>query len=68
MLEVNLEHAGFEVDVFTTGESGMQALQQRSYDVVVLDHMLPGMSGVEVLAGLRDLELGHPGDDAHRPR
>jgi DNA-binding response OmpR family regulator len=59
--EVRFAHAlrrglsadGFLVDVATTGPSGLQAAQDNDYDAVLLDVMLPGMSGYEVVRRLR---------------
>jgi len=41
--------AGYEVDAVGTGPAALRAAETRDYDLVVLDLMLPGMSGVEVL-------------------
>ncbi len=44
---------GFAVDVAHDGEEADWLLQEGSYDVAVLDVMLPGRSGLELCAGLR---------------
>jgi two-component system response regulator CpxR len=44
---------GFEVTGATSGESGLQALVEAAFSLVVLDVMLPGMDGFEVLRRLR---------------
>lgn len=48
-----LAAAGFHVEVAHDGASGLQIAQQRPPDVVLLDLMLPNMSGFEVLSTLR---------------
>ncbi len=48
-----LENAGFEVVVSMNGEEGLQAALGSSFDLVVLDIMLPGMDGWEVCKRLR---------------
>src|SRR5262249_14907098 len=48
-----LEGHGFEVLAETDGIAGERAALQENVDVVVLDLMLPGRSGMEVLATLR---------------
>lgn len=44
---------GHVVDVERDGAQGLVAATQGSYDVIVLDIMLPGRNGYDVLAGLR---------------
>ncbi|MCL3819052.1 response regulator transcription factor [Aeromicrobium wangtongii] len=45
---------GFAVDVAHDGIDGLWLAQENSYDVIVLDLMMPGMSGWKVCAALRD--------------
>lgn len=47
-----VEH-GFAVDVAADGEEGLWLAEQHPYDVVILDLMLPKLSGLEVLRRLR---------------
>ncbi len=44
---------GFVVDVQHTGPSGLEAARFGGYDVVVLDIMLPGMNGYDIVKTLR---------------
>ena len=48
-----LRGEGFDVDVAGDGEAGLHAAQGGDYDVLVLDLMLPKMSGTEVCRRLR---------------
>jgi len=48
-----LEHAGYEVSVVHDGISALERVRQAKPELIVLDLMLPGMSGLEVLATLR---------------
>jgi len=48
-----LEENGYAVDVATTGEQGLEQATAAPYDAVVLDIMLPGMNGFEVVRELR---------------
>jgi two-component system, OmpR family, response regulator RegX3 len=48
-----LRGEGFDVDVAGDGEAGLQAAQGGDYDVLVLDLMLPKISGTEVCRRLR---------------
>ncbi|MBA3907736.1 MAG: response regulator, partial [Pseudonocardiales bacterium] len=49
-----LGDAGYEVDEAADGRSGLRAARENTPDAVVLDVMLPGMSGLEVCRALRD--------------
>ena len=48
-----LRREGFEVDEEKDGAAALAAARNRDYDVVVLDVMLPGMSGTDVCRELR---------------
>ena len=52
-LAANLRARGFETDLAPTGEDALKAAARQRPDVVVLDLGLPGMSGIEVIEGLR---------------
>lgn len=49
---------GMEVDTCPGGPEALEACRQNRYDVVFLDHMMPGMDGVETLRRLRVLDDG----------
>ncbi len=48
-----LRREGFEVDEEKDGNAALQAARERPYDIVILDVMLPGMSGTDVCRELR---------------
>lgn len=48
-----LSGAGYQVDKADTGEDGLEKLAKEIPDLVLLDLMLPGMDGYEVLAKIR---------------
>ena len=48
-----LREAGFAVDSASDGKDGLWYATKNQYDVIVLDVMLPGMSGMEIMQQLR---------------
>lgn len=52
-LQQGLQAEGYEVALAETGEDGFFLASSRAFDLVVLDLMLPGRNGLEVLAALR---------------
>ena len=53
LLSYNLEKEGFRVLVAADGEEGLLMAQENAPDAIVLDWMLPGLSGIEVCRQLR---------------
>ena len=53
LLREYLEQEGFQVACASDGVSGVAAALRGEHDIVVLDVMMPGMSGVEVLREIR---------------
>ncbi len=56
----NLEKAGFDVDLASDGEEGLNAAVKNIYDCVVLDIMLPKLSGIEILERMREKKIATP--------
>jgi two-component system, OmpR family, copper resistance phosphate regulon response regulator CusR len=52
-LQQGLEDEGYTATIATTGEEGFFLVTNQHFDVVILDLMLPGRSGLEVLEALR---------------
>ncbi len=50
---LNLRAHGFDVDIAGTGEEALDLAARRRPDVVVVDLGLPGISGIEVIEGIR---------------
>lgn len=59
LVRYNLEKAGFRVAAAADGEEGLQQLFASRPDALVLDLMLPGASGLEILRELRAEPLTH---------
>lgn len=55
-----LEGEGIAVDVMHDGVDGLWAATETAYDAIVLDLMLPGLSGRDVLVGLRERGVWTP--------
>lgn len=53
MLAYNLQAEGFRVSAAATGDEGLRLIAEDPPDVLVLDWMLPGVSGIEVCRRLR---------------
>ena len=52
-LEYNFENEGFQVESFANGESFIDFIEKNKPNLVVLDLMLPGLSGLDVCRELR---------------
>lgn len=52
-VELELQHEGYETGKATDGLSGLSLAESGKYDLMVLDIMLPGINGLEVLRRLR---------------
>lgn len=53
LLRVNLEKAGYRVRTAASAEAGLKLLRRHAPDLIVLDVMLPGIDGLELLRRLR---------------
>lgn len=60
MLRYNLEAEGFSVDVSGNGEQAELAIAESPPDLIVLDWMLPGLSGLELCRRLRNGKRASP--------
>ena len=49
-----LQINGFSVDIATTGPNGLKKAKTNSYDLIILDVMLPGIDGFKICRQLRD--------------
>lgn len=53
-ISFSLQADGMEVDAVYDGESALKKIREKSYDLVILDLMLPGMDGMEVCQAVRE--------------
>lgn len=56
----NLEKQGIDVDHAADGEDGLNKAVSGAYDCIVLDIMLPKLSGIEILERVRERKINTP--------
>ncbi|MBS6955652.1 MAG: response regulator transcription factor [Enterocloster asparagiformis] len=59
-VKLQLEHAGYQTDVCSSGQEAFFYANQYPYDVIVLDRMLPQIDGLTILQGLRRRQITTP--------
>lgn len=57
LYERALRKAGYDVTTAMNGSDGLELAQTGNYDLVLLDIVVPGMDGMEILRALRDPNL-----------
>jgi DNA-binding response OmpR family regulator len=60
LLSLHLQSEGFEVAAAADGEAGLRAFQSGPWGLVILDWMLPTMSGLDVLREIRAADTRTP--------
>ena len=53
-LKFNLEQEGYETDCAYSGEEALNKYRESKFDIILLDVMLPGISGTEVCHTIRE--------------
>jgi DNA-binding response OmpR family regulator len=59
-LHDNLEFEGYDVDSANRGDEGCKKILKGNYDLILLDVMLPGMSGFDILKQCRNKGIKTP--------
>jgi DNA-binding NtrC family response regulator len=54
LMQVILEHAGYDVELAADGQIGMKAQRERPADIVVTDIFMPNQDGIETIAKFRE--------------
>lgn len=60
LLQIHLKDLECQVQISSDGETGLQTAIDQSFDLIILDVMLPGMDGLEICRQLRALKIGTP--------
>jgi DNA-binding response OmpR family regulator len=55
LIALSLKKAGYACECIADGEAAADRLQEASYDLILLDVMLPGLSGFELMEQIRPL-------------
>jgi len=55
-----LREKGYVIDVSHEGEEGLHLILNQAYDLIVLDILLPGLNGYEILKTMQDRKVGTP--------
>ncbi len=59
-LSLQLERQGISVDLCHNGEDGLFRIREQAHDLILLDRMLPGLDGLQVLTAMRSEQITTP--------
>ena len=51
-----LEKKGYEVQTVSNGPDAIELCRQQTFDLILLDEMMPGLSGLETLLRIKDIQ------------
>lgn len=60
VLQLELQFEGYQAEMAHTGADGLLKYREQQWDLILLDVMLPEMSGIDVLKRIRSTELQTP--------
>lgn len=60
VLQLELEHEGYVTDADANGTTGFEKIMQGTWDLILLDIMLPGLDGMDILQKMHDNHLQTP--------
>ena len=55
-----LEKKGYEVATVSNGSDAIELCRQQTFDLILLDEMMPGLSGLETLQQIKDIQPATP--------
>jgi len=65
VISLELEYDGYSVKAVHDGTVGLAEAESSAYDLILLDIMLPGMSGLELLRAVAEARSVHTGHFAY---
>ena len=60
LVQKTLQAGGFEVELAQSGDNGLQLIREKHFDIVALDHHMPGKTGLQVIKEIRALDNPPP--------
>jgi DNA-binding NtrC family response regulator len=60
VVEEVLLQEGYDVDVASSGEEGLNKIYKGCYDLVITDHMMPGIQGIELIEKVKQFNPDIP--------
>ncbi|MGD2253995.1 MAG: response regulator [Anaerolineales bacterium] len=60
LIRLTLTTAGYSVDTVPSGNEALKSISERNYDLILLDVMMPQVSGFDVLRGLQPITSAPP--------
>ena len=55
-----LEKKGYEVVTVSNGSDAIDQVRQRTFDLIMLDEMMPGLTGLETLQRIKEISPATP--------
>ena len=65
LLRLKLSYEGYEVEIAANGREALEKANSKAWDVILMDVMLPEITGIEVLRRLRENRSDYAGHHAN---
>jgi DNA-binding response OmpR family regulator len=53
-----IEESGYAADTVETGSDALRKIARQRFDLIITDYRMPGLSGLDILAGIKKLQPG----------